>query len=298
MKSLKEVLAENHKTKTKAELIQLLSTVQEVIGEAEYQKVSGIAPNELNAVTKSEIHAVIEDLNQSYKTDWENNVANLSIDLLKTMFEMVEKEEALFGAANASSADFPAELNNIPFAKMISGPLNAAVEAQNSASMATATFINEVGFEEVDDGTGSGNKVKKLRIADFSYSKEVPNPNFDDTKAEDPTTNPKTINQKTEIKVPFISILNVPSLRIETVDIDFNVKLNSVFTKKVDTSLGVDASLGVKYGPVDFKVSASYKRSASTGVKVEKQYTMGVKVTATNDEMPAGLEKVLNLLAE
>ena len=295
MKSLKEVLAQNHKNKTKAELIQLLSTVQEVIGEAEYQKVSGIAPGELNAVTKAEIHTVIDDLNQKYQPAWEGNVVNLSVDVLKSMFEMVEKEEALFGATNASNADFPAELTNIPFAKMISGPLNAAVEAQNSASMATATFINEVGFEEVDDG--AGNKVKKLRIADFSYTKDVPNPDFDASQPVS-TSNPRTIPQNTEIKVPFISILNVPSLRIETVDIDFNVKLNSVFTKKVDTSLGVDASLGIKYGPVDFKVSASYKRSASTGVKVEKQYTMGVKVTATNDEMPAGLEKVLNLLAE
>ena len=37
---------------------------------------------------------------------------------------------------------------------------------------------------------------------------------------------------------------------------------------------------------------------SSTGVKVEKEYTMGVKVVATNDQMPGGLEKVLGILSE
>ncbi|MFC5874451.1 hypothetical protein [Chryseobacterium arachidis] len=47
-----------------------------------------------------------------------------------------------------------------------------------------------------------------------------------------------------------------------------------------------------------FNVDVSYKRTSSTGIKVEKEYSLGVKVKATNDEMPAGLEKVLGLLAQ
>jgi hypothetical protein len=97
--------------------------------------------------------------------------------------------------------------------------------------------------------------------------------------------------------VPFITLLNVPSLRIETCDIDFNVKLNSTYTKNVSNSIGVDATVSGGFWGVKFKVSASYKRTSSTGIKVEKQYTMGVKVRATNDDMPAGLERVLGILA-
>lgn len=47
---------------------------------------------------------------------------------------------------------------------------------------------------------------------------------------------------------------------------------------------------------VKLKVDVSYKRTSSAGIKVEKEYSLGVKVRATNDEMPAGLEKVLGLL--
>ena len=201
----------------------------------------------------------------------------------------MEADEARFTTQNTDGADFPAELGNIPFSKLISGPLNAAVEAQNSASIATVNFIKEVGFDENNE----------IRQVDFSYKKTIPNPNLNADPSTLPpgtnTTSPTLIDDVI-INVPFLSIVNIPSLRIETVDIDFNVKLNSVLTKQTDTSFGIDGSLRVKYGPVDFKVSASYRRASSTGIKVEKQYTMGVRVTATNDEIPAGLEQVLGLL--
>ena len=139
-------------------------------------------------------------------------------------------------------------------------------------------FIKEVGFNEDNE----------LRMVDFSYSKEVPDPD-----------NPgDTLTENVSLEVPFVSVLNIPSLRIETCEVDFNVKLNSVYTKDVSSEFGLDAEVSGGWGPVKFKVGASYKRSSSTGVKVEKEYTMGVKVVATNDQMPGGLEKVLGILSE
>ena len=101
--------------------------------------------------------------------------------------------------------------------------------------------------------------------------------------------------------MPFIALLNVPSFRIESCDVDFNVKLNSTFTQKTDTEFGINTSVsgGVNslFAKVNFKVDVAYKRTSSTGIKVEKEYSLGVKVRATNDEMPAGLEKVLGMLS-
>ncbi|APG66428.1 hypothetical protein LPB136_05635 [Tenacibaculum todarodis] len=189
----------------------------------------------------------------------------------------MEKDENQFSTSNASDADFAAELGSIDFENLIGGPLNACVTAQANASMSTVNFIKEVGFE--DDGT--------LRMVDFSYTKTVPNDDGTGTTTED-----------ISLIVPFVSVLNIPSLRIETCEVDFNVKLNSVYTKDVSSEFGIDADVSGGWGPVKFKVSASYKRSSSTGVKVEKEYTMGVKVVATNDQMPGGLEKVLGILSE
>ena len=47
----------------------------------------------------------------------------------------------------------------------------------------------------------------------------------------------------------------------------------------------------------DFKVSASYQRKATTGVEVKKEYALNINVKCVQDEIPAGLEKILNMLA-
>jgi len=275
METLKETLEKNHEGKTIAQLIDMLKGLETILTPAGYAEISAAKPEELKNFKKAEILAVVDTFKKAYEASWEKKLASASTDAVKLIFNLIKMEEASFGAQNASDGNFPAELGNIPFAKLISGPMNAAVEAQNAASIATVNFIKEVGF--TDDN--------ELRMADFSYTKTGVDENGD------PTT------EEVALVVPFISILNVPSLRIETLDIDFNVKLNSVYTREVKTELGIDASLGIKYGPVDFKVSASYKRSSATGVKIEKEYTMGVKVVATNGEMPGGLEKILNTLA-
>ncbi|NQY06873.1 MAG: DUF2589 domain-containing protein, partial [Flavobacteriaceae bacterium] len=43
-------------------------------------------------------------------------------------------------------------------------------------------------------------------------------------------------------------------------------------------------------------VSASYKRKSQQGFNIEKTYSMAVHVKAVQDEMPAGMEKLLGIL--
>lgn len=293
METLKTVLSKDHSKKTKAELINLLSGLENALTPSVYEKVSGIAPSELDGLTKKELLAVIEDFNKSYDTNWESAVSAISKDVMKTIFEKVDADEKAFNVANVSDGAFAAELGSIDFAKIIGGPLDACVTAQTNASVSTVSFINEVGFEVGED------EIKKLRMADFSYTRNVPNPNYVEGESEPGV--PQRIDEVVEISVPFIALLNVPSFRIETCEIDFNVKLNSTFTQKTDSEFGLNTSVGGSAGTlfakINFKVDVSYKRTTSTGIKIEKEYSLGVKVRATNDEMPAGLEKVLGLLS-
>jgi hypothetical protein len=92
-------------------------------------------------------------------------------------------------------------------------------------------------------------------------------------------------------------MVQIPSLRIEHVIIDFNAKLNSIQRQDVSDKLGIDAEVGGSFGPVNFKVTASYQRKSSSGLEVKKEYSLSVQVKAVQDEIPAGLEKVLALLA-
>ncbi len=189
-----------------------------------------------------------------------------------------------------------AELNSLDFGVYIGGPLQAAVQAQQAASMATVEFIQEVGFE-TPDPVGGVPGVKKIRYVDFDYEKQVPNPDFDPADPVGPA-NERYITSDVSIKVPFITMVPPPNLRIDTLDIDFNARLTSTETSNVSSTLKVDASLGINYKVVNFKASVSYQRSSSRGEKVEKSYSINVKVHAVSDELPAGLDRVLTLLED
>jgi hypothetical protein len=188
-------------------------------------------------------------------------------------------------ARAAASRDVPAapsltaELNNIDFQKMIGGPLQAAVDAQVKSSMATVNFINEVGFTTDENG------AKELVMVDFTHTKK------------DVDADGNEVVTENNIKVPLLAMLQIPSLRIEHVIIDFNVKLNSVQTATTSDKLGISAEVGGGFGPVNFKVSASYQRQSATGVEVKKEYALNVNVKAVQDEIPAGLEKILGMLS-
>jgi hypothetical protein len=108
------------------------------------------------------------------------------------------------------------------------------------------------------------------------------------------------------LEVPILTMLPIPFIRIEETTIDFNAKINSVEEVKTDETFTFDASLGieVKYPPVtsivtaNLKVSTSYQKNTQTGTKVDRTYSMAVHVRAVQDEMPAGLERILGILED
>lgn len=183
------------------------------------------------------------------------------------------------------------ELNSLDFGVYIGGPLQAAVQAQQASSMAAVNFLQEVGFED------NGNGGQQIRYVDFDYEKTVPNPNFNPAQPIGPS-NEQYIKSDVSIKVPFVTMLQVPSLRIDSLDIDFNARLTSTQTSNLNTKFAASASLGINYKIVNFKASASYQRTSSRGEKVEKSYSLNVKVHAVQDELPAGLDRVLTLLED
>lgn len=200
-------------------------------------------------------------------------------DAVKALKSLTGALRAPVGPLRAPSTNLTSELNNIDFRKMIGGPLQACVDAQVASSLATIDFINKVGF--TDDGNGK----KELVMVDFSHTRK-------DVDAEG-----KEITKDINIKIPLLAMLPIPSLRIEHAIIDFNVKLNSVETSQVQESIGVNAEVKGGWGPVSFKVSASYQRKSTTGVEVRKEYALNINVKAVQDEIPAGLEKILGMLA-
>jgi hypothetical protein len=172
------------------------------------------------------------------------------------------------------------ELGSLNFRDMIGGPLVAVVEAQHQSAMASIAFIRDVGFTTDDKGNITG-----TRDVTFKYKNRAPGSGAD---------------VDAELTVPLLTLTNPPSLRIERVTIDFNAKLTSVEQKRTTSDLQVGAELSAKggFGPfsAELKASFAYQKKTEEGSEVNRSYSLSVHVEAVQDELPAGLDRVLNIL--
>lgn len=175
------------------------------------------------------------------------------------------------------------ELQSIPFRHLIGAPLTAVIQAQAQAAQTSIEFIERVGFTpDPNDPT----KLGETRKVTFDY----------DRLKEDGT------EVKMSVTVPVLSIVPIPYIRVESCEINFTAKITDMDTTDVKTSTSVGAELKASYSSwlspvrVEFRASFSYQRNTSSTSKFEKEYQMQVHVHAVQDDMPAGLSKILQLM--
>jgi hypothetical protein len=206
------------------------------------------------------------------------------------------------------------ELSSIDFESMLGGPLVAVINAQAQAAMSTINFIKEVGFKKptTEEAAGGDTSTQEPIYVTFKYPKEL-SPYQPAIPADpgDPAAVPprpptpavpavSAVYETQQLQVPILTMLPIPFIRIDLTTIDFNAKINSVEYRKTDTSLKVDASLEAKagwlWGSAKLKVSTSYQRTNQEGSNVNRTYSLAVHIQAVQDEMPAGMEKLLGIL--
>ena len=205
------------------------------------------------------------------------------------------------------------ELSSIDFASMLGGPLRAVINAQAQAAISTVNFIKEVGFKKPAEEVAGGNTSTLDPIyVTFKYPKEL-SPYQPAVPADpgDPQAVPPRpavaaqppVPAKYEIQnleVPILTMLPIPFIRIDLTTIDFNAKINSVEYQKTDTNLKINAALEAKagwlWGSAKLNVSTSFQRTTQQGNTVDRTYSMSVHIKAVQDEMPAGMERILGIL--
>jgi hypothetical protein len=106
--------------------------------------------------------------------------------------------------------------------------------------------------------------------------------------------------QEMKISVPILTMLPIPFIKVDIITIDFNAKITSTETATSSSDLSASGTVNANYGgkraSVSFSGTVAYKKSTTSGSSVERTYSMGIHVQASQDEMPAGMEKLLNLL--
>ena len=173
-------------------------------------------------------------------------------------------------------------LQAIPFGSMIGGPLNACIEAQAMAAQTSWQFIQEVGLN-TNPETGQEEAVN----VSFQFVQN---------------------GRVVQLNVPLLTIVPIPYIAIQDIDISFkaNISASSSNVSEQSTSSSTDAALeasgGLRFGPfhMSAKMNASYSSKkdsrATQESKYSVEYTMDVNVKAGQDDMPAGMAKVLEML--
>ena len=142
-------------------------------------------------------------------------------------------------------------LRSLNFSHLIGSPLLACIDAQEKAAQCSREYIEEVGLEADDDGK------KEAIMVTFSFIQD---------------------GQAVELNVPLLSIVPIPYLSIDLLEINFraNVKIS------------------------DGEITASYAAGSDSKNVQQSLYnvesSVDVHVKASQDDMPAGLSKVLGVL--
>lgn len=114
------------------------------------------------------------------------------------------------------------------------------------------------------------------------------------------TNSVAAVYQDMKFSVPILTMLPIPFIKVDIITIDFNAKITSMETQSESSDLSVGVALEVKQrwpgGSAKLNVSVAYKKSTSSGASVERTYSMAIHVQASQDEMPAGMEKLLGIL--
>jgi len=170
------------------------------------------------------------------------------------------------------------QFRGLPMEDLIGAPLIAAANAQGKLANLTKDFITEVG---TDNG--------KVKTVDFTYGKTLKKaPNSDDVEEVDKT-----------LSVPLLAIVNVPSLSVKKVNIDFEMEVKQQTQQK--SSLATDTTVNVKYSsfwsPISASITGSVSTSKETTRKTDNSAKYSVHVEARDDGPPEGLAKVLNILS-
>jgi len=213
------------------------------------------------------------------------------------------------------------ELASLDFGNLIGGPLTAVITAQSMAAQSTAEFIKSVGFYQKGQKDAEGEDIGETPIyVDFKYPKEVspyqPAVEKVDAVAYVPATDTTpevpavaavaakdavpAVYQTMQFSVPILTMLPIPFIKVDIMTIDFNAKITSMETQNQSSDLSVGVNLEVKQrwpgGSAKLNASVAYKKSTSSGSSVERTYSMAIHVQASQDEMPAGMEKLLGIL--
>lgn len=185
------------------------------------------------------------------------------------------------------------QFNGLPMNTLIGAPLQAACEAQVMLARATADFIDEIGFNTTYKLENDKKTVDKktVRSVAFEFQQNIPTAKTDGSGEIE-----KYALQDMVINVPLLSIVNIPALAVKKVDITFDMEVKSATEDKraSDENMELNAGGGLFGWGVKIKGNVSAHQESTR--KTDNSAKYHIEVHASDDGMPEGLSRVLDIM--
>lgn len=179
-------------------------------------------------------------------------------------------------------------LSALPFHDIIAGPLNACVEAQSQAALSTVNFIQQVGLNTKINAETNQETIEAVYVY-FNFIQS---------------------GRKVTLSVPLLTIVPIPYICINTIDINFKAKVTGIeastestedsHEQKTESESTRKKGLGIFRAKTTSKINASVSSKKDSKSTQSSEYsiesTIDVAVHASQDSMPAGMSKILELL--
>lgn len=182
------------------------------------------------------------------------------------------------------------ELAALDFAQIIGAPLQAVIRAQAASALVTYDFLQKTAFEPSSGGSGNG--AAKLRVMAFDFGQLL-----GDTQGN--ADNHGTAKALSVIKVPLLTMLPIPFLRIQDMTIDLNVQLHDVksstLTNTLVASTGTTSNESLEVESSTMTTSVTEQNTYQEGENTDDTYSLKVTVHAVQDQMPGGMANILSI---
>lgn len=241
-----------------------------------FVKKVGFMPGKIDPATGQEV-GVGEPINVSFAYDKEVSPSHISTS------REYQVEVTDGGSGYTDTSDIILKIGETE----ISGNITLKDGAIESVTLNTDPPEDAANDAEITvEGSGSGAKLK-LKV--IEAGRTVP-----------------ALYQKMKIDVPILTMMPIPFIRVDYTDIEFNVKINSVSntssSENSNTDIKSNTTAGYKgwgfNASTTLNASFSNQKSSSSSEEVKKDYSLNIKVHAVQDDMPAGMAKILDILEE
>ena len=168
----------------------------------------------------------------------------------------------------------------LPMEDLIAAPLKAVCDSQKQLAKSTHEFMTQIGFDTDDKGNLSG-----PRLLEYQLERPV----NDGTMA------------KVVVKAPLLTLVPMPALAVNEVNIDFQMEVTDTQTTTSKTASEITTEASGSAGflfwrasvKMNGKVSSSRENTRTTNQTAKYQ----IRVNARQQQPTEGLSKLMDIMA-